>query len=453
LATLSNRHITEGVLWKQLLLFFFPIMLGSFFQQMYNTVDAIIVGRALGTGALAAVGASGPILSLINGFFMGLSSGATVVLSQCFGAGDRSRVHRVLHTAIALALALGAFVLCLGIWMAPRVLRLIGTPESCLDDAVLYCRIFFSGSIFSMIYNMGSGVLRAMGDSRRPMLYLIVCCVVNIAADLLLVWMLDFGIAGAAIATVLAQGVSAVLVIRALCLGDEETRLHLKQIRFYPGLMGSILRIGVPAGIQWMMFDLSNLIVQTSINSFGEAAVAAWVAYGKADGITFMITGSFGATVTTFVGQNFGAQKYDRMKKSVWVCLGLSVGMLGGFSILEYLFRAKLLGLFTADPQVIAIGAEMMACIVLFNVLFAPVEIFGGAMRGVGYSIVPTVVMVVGICVVRALWVTVLVSRFHTIGMLCMAYPVTWGLCSVIFAMLYFRGTWLKKSMGSASAA
>jgi len=217
--------------------------------------------------------------------------------------------------------------------------------------------------------------------------------------------------------------------------------------------MGSILRIGVPAGIQWMMFDLSNLIVQTSINSFGEAAVAAWVAYGKADGITFMITGSFGATVTTFVGQNFGAQKYDRMKKSVWVCLGLSVGMLGGFSILEYLFRAKLLGLFTADPQVIAIGAEMMACIVLFNVLFAPVEIFGGAMRGVGYSIVPTVVMVVGICVVRALWVTVLVSRFHTIGMLCMAYPVTWGLCSVIFAMLYFRGTWLKKSMGSASAA
>lgn len=453
MAMLSNRRITEGVLWKQVLGFFFPILMGSFFQQMYNTVDTIVVGRALGTGALAAVGASGPILSLINGFFMGLSSGATVVLSQCFGAGDHPRVHRVLHTAIALAVSLGAAVLGLGIGLAPGILRRIGTPESCLNDAVLYCRIYFGGALFSMLYNMGSGILRAMGDSRRPMIYLIVCCAVNIAGDLLLVWALDFGIAGAAIATVLAQGVSAFLVMRALCRGDEDTRLHLKQVRFYPGLMGSILRIGIPAGIQWMMFDLSNLIVQSSINSFGEAAVAAWVTYGKADGITFMITGSFGITVTTFVGQNFGAQKYHRMKKSVWVCLGLSMGFLGFFSILEYAFRSQLLGLFTTDPQVIAVGAEMMAWIVLFNVLFAPVEIFGGAMRGVGYSVVPTVVMVVGICVVRALWVTVLVSRFHTIGMLCLAYPVTWALCSGIFAFLYFRGTWLKKSLGDAAPA
>lgn len=443
MAISSNRGITEGVIWKQILLFFFPILLGSFFQQMYNTVDTIIVGRFVGTVALAAVGASGPILSLINGFFLGVSSGATVVLSQNCGAFDREGISRALHTGIALALALGLLILGLGMTMAPAILRLIGTPEGCMDDAVAYCRILFGGALFSMLYNMGSGLLRAMGDSRRPMIFLIVCCAVNIGADLLLVWGLDMGVMGAAIATVLAQAISAILVLRTLLKQKDEARLEIRKIRFHGKLLRSILQIGIPAGIQFMMFDFSNLIVQSFINSFGEAAVAAWVAYGKADGITWMLSGAFGVSVTTFVGQNFGAQKYDRMRRSVWVCLGLATLLGGTMALLEFFFREPLLGLFTTDREVIAIGSRMMAVIVLFNVVFMPIEIFGGAMRGTGYALVPTAIMLVCVCLARVLWVTLVVSRVHTIEMLCLAYPVTWTLSTVVFAAVYFRGKWL----------
>ena len=446
---MDNRRITEGVIWKQILLFFFPILLGSFFQQMYNTVDTVIVGRFVGTGALAAVGASGPILSLINGFFLGVSTGATVIMSQYCGACDREGISRALHTGIALALTLGILIMVLGVGMAPRILRLIGTPESCLEDASRYCRILFGGAVFSMLYNMGSGILRAMGDSRRPMIFLIVCCAVNILADLLFVWVLDMGVTGAAVATVLAQAFSALLVLVTLLRQKDEAKLELQKIRFHGPLLRTILQIGIPAGIQLMMFDFSNLIVQSSINSFGEAAVAAWVAYGKADGISWMISGAFGVAVTTFVGQNFGAQKYDRMRRSVWVCLGLALLLEGSFALLEFFFRELLLGLFSSDREVISIGARMMARIVLFNVVFLPIEIFGGAMRGTGYALVPTVIMILCVCVTRVLWVTLLVSRVHTIEMLCLAYPITWSLCAAVFAAVYFRGNWLRSRIAA----
>ena len=449
MAVNSNRGITEGVIWKQILLFFFPILFGSFFQQMYNTVDTIIVGRFVGTAALAAVGASGPILSLINGFFLGVSSGATVILSQYCGASDREGISKALHTAIALAVALGLLIMTIGMVMAPAILRLIGTPEGCMDEAVIYCRIMFGGALASMLYNMGSGILRAMGDSRRPMIFLIICCAVNIGADLLFVWGLNMGVTGAAVATVLAQVISAVLVLRTLLKQPEEARLELKKIRFHGKILRSILQIGIPAGIQFMMFDLSNLIVQSSINSFGEAAVAAWVAYGKADGITWMLSGAIGVSVTTFAGQNFGAQKYDRMRRAVWICLALGTIMGGGMALLEYFFREPLLGLFTTDREVIAIGSRMMAQIVLFNVMFMPIETFGGAMRGTGYALVPTAIMLVCVCLARVLWVTIVVSQIHTIEMLCLAYPVTWTLCTLVFAIVYFRGGWLNRRINA----
>jgi putative MATE family efflux protein len=439
----QSRRITEGVIWKQILLFFFPILAGSFFQQMYNTVDTIIVGRFVGTGALAAVGASGPILTLIYGFFLGLSSGATVILSQFFGAGDREGVSRALHTGIALALILGSFVGILGYFLAPWMLAVIGTPESCMRDAILYCRILFLSSLFSMVYNMGSGILRAMGDSRRPMVFLMVCCVVNIVADLLFVWVFRMGVVGAALATALAQAVSSILVVLSLVKPESDTQLHWGQLRLHRNLLVSILRIGVPSGIQLLMFDVSNLIVQASINSFGEAAVAAWVAFGKADGITWMISSAFSVAVTTFVGQNFGARKYDRVRKSVWVCMGLSAGLIGGLSVLEFIFREPLLRLFTTDPQVVSIGAVMMASIVLYNVLFIPTSIFSGAMQGTGYSLPPSIIMCIFVCGFRAVWVLVAVAKVHTVEMLCLAYPISWAVCAVIFTGMYFQGGWL----------
>lgn len=441
----QNRRITEGVIWKQLLTFFFPILLGSFFQQMYNTVDTIIVGRFVGTTALAAVGASGPILSLINGFFIGVSSGATVILSQFYGANDREGVNKALHTGMALALTLGVLISLLGVVFAPQILRLIGTPETCFADAVRYCRIYFSGAVASMLYNMGAGILRAMGDSRRPMIFLIICCVVNIVTDLIFVCLLRLGVAGAGIATILSQIISAVLVLRVLGKLPDEERLIPGKIRFHGKLLANILKIGIPAGIQLMMFDLSNLIVQSSINSFGDAAIAAWTAFGKTDGLTWQISGAFGVSVTTFVGQNFGAQKYDRVRRSVWVCMGLSIAIVGSLSLFEFIFRRFILGIYTVDPEVIEIGAHMMACIVLFNPVFMPIEVFAGTMRGTGYALLPTVVMCVCVCLFRVLWVTLVVSRFHTIAVLCMAYPISWILCAGIFAIAYFRGNWLKK--------
>ena len=449
----QNRQITEGVIWKQLLLFFFPILLGSFFQQMYNTVDTIIVGRFVGTTALAAVGASGPILSLINGFFIGVSSGATVILSQFYGANDREGVTQSLHTGIALALTLGVLISLLGVVFAPQILRLIGTPETCFADAVRYCRIYFSGAVASMLYNMGAGILRAMGDSRRPMIFLIICCVVNIVTDLIFVCLLRLGVAGAGIATILSQIISAVLVLRVLGKLPDEERLIPGKIRFHGKLLANILKIGIPAGIQLMMFDLSNLIVQSSINSFGDAAIAAWTAFGKTDGLTWQISGAFGVSVTTFVGQNFGAQKYDRVRRSVWVCMGLSIAIVGSLSLFEFIFRRFILGIYTVDPEVIEIGAHMMACIVLFNPVFMPIEVFAGTMRGTGYALLPTVVMCVCVCLFRVLWVTLVVSRFHTIAVLCMAYPISWILCAGIFAIAYFRGNWLKKPIAQLGLA
>lgn len=445
----SDRQITEGVIWKQLLLFFFPILAGTFFQQMYNIVDTIIVGRFVGTDALASVGASAPLLNLINGFFIGVSTGATVILSQFFGAKDRKNVQRALHTGIALALLLGGIALTVGQLFVPRILRIIGTPEDCYAGSVLYCRIYFCGAVASMVYNMGAGILRAIGDSKRPMYFLMICCAVNIAGDLLFVCALGMGVAGVGIATVLAQLISAVLVIRVLMRQPEQTRLDLRAIRFHGNLMGNILRIGVPAGIQLMMFDFSNLIVQSSLNSFGSVPVAAWAAFGKTDSFTWMISGAFGVSVTTFVGQNFGAQKYDRVRKSVWVCMGLSIAIVGLLSILEYTFRSPILSIYTADPAVIAVGAEMISRIVPFNAVFMPIEIFAGTMRGTGYAMQPTLIMCICVCVFRMIWVLIVVSRVHTIAMLTLAYPISWIICATVFFIAYLRGNWLKSRIAA----
>ena len=443
-----SRQITEGTIWKQLLLFFFPILLGSFFQQMYNTVDTIIVGRFVGTHALAAVGASSPIISLLNGFFIGLSSGATVILSQYYGASDHAGCRSAIHTGAILAILLGIIVSTLGILFSPKILQIIGTPETSIADAAQYCRIYFSGSLAAMIYNMGAGILRAMGDSRRPTLFLGIACVTNILLDLLFVVVFRWNITGVGLATVLSQIVSAVLVTVVLCR-HREYPLDWRAIRFHSGLVRRILAIGIPAGLQFVMFDLSNLIVQAGINSFGDTTIAAWTAYIKSDAICWMVSGAFGVSVTTFVGQNFGAQKYDRVRKSVRIAMAMSIGTMAVFSILLLTFRTQILGIYTTDSQVIAIGSQMMLHIVAWNALFMPVEIFAGAMRGTGYSLQPTLITVFSVCIFRAAWVLVAVTRYHTLEMFTIVYPISWGLASAVFLIVYLRGNWLRKRIAA----
>lgn len=439
------RNITEGVIWKQLLIFFFPILLGTFFQQMYNAVDTIIVGRFVGTQALAAVGSTGALISLLNGFCIGLSSGATVLISQFFGANDHPGVNKALHTSIGLSLVLGLFISFCGLCFGPQILQLMKTPDDCLDGALVYARIFFSGAIASMVYNMGAGILRAMGDSRRPMIFLVITCFINIFLDIYFVVVLKMGIAGAAVATVLSQIISAVLVVMVLLRLPTEYTLQLSRIRIDPILLKRILSVGVPAGLQFVTFDLANLLIQSGINSFGSATMAAFTAYAKADMLTWMLSGAFGVAITTFVGQNYGAQKYDRIYQSVRICLGMGVALIGFCSTLIILFRYFILGIFSADPEVIRLGAWLMLWVVPFNVIFVPVEIFGGAMRGTGYSAVPTAITSICVCLFRVLWLFTVVRRFHTLGMLMLCYPISWALADIAFLITYRRKNWLRR--------
>lgn len=305
---IEENSITQGVIWKQLLIFFFPILLGSFFQQMYNTADAVIVGKVVGKEALAAVGgATGALINLIVGFFVGLSSGATVILSQFFGARKHQEVSDTVHTAAAMALSFGAFLMVAGYILSPTLLRWMGTPEDIFDNAVTYIRIYFIGIIPSLIYNIGSGILRAVGDSRRPLYFLIAACMTNIVLDVILVVGFEMGVAGAAWATIISQLVSAVLVVLVLLRSHGAYQLQPRKIRFHPALLGRIMQIGLPAGLQSVMYSLSNVIIQSSVNAFGTDVLAAWTAYGKLDGLFWMIVGAFGVSITTFVGQNFGA--------------------------------------------------------------------------------------------------------------------------------------------------
>lgn len=440
----SSAAITEGVIWKQLLVFFFPILMGSFFQQLYNTADTIIVGRAIGTQALAAVGSSASLITMVNGFFIGLSSGATVLLSQHYGAGEQKNTQTALNTGILLSIFLGAITMIIGLLLAPAALRWIQTPENCMEQDVTYITIYFTGSIASMVYNMGAGILRAMGNSRRPMEYLIVSCCLNIVMDYLWVVVWDMGVAGAAIATVLAQTISAILVIRDLVHLPEAYRLSRKALGIDIKMLKKILHIGIPAGLQFMTYDFSNLISQSSINSFGDVTAAAWIAYIKSDYIIWMVITAFGVAITTFVGQNYGAHRYDGVKKSVQTCLWISTCIVLVLSALEVIFREQILGIYTVDPAVIRDGSYIMLRAVPFCFFFVPVEILGGAMRGVGYSLVPTIITSIFACLFRVLWVMLVVSRWHSLSVLVICYPISWLLCALVFIGVYLRGSCLK---------
>lgn len=442
--TRERQQITEGVIWKQLLIFFFPILMGTFFQQMYNTVDTIIVGRLVGTEALAAVGATGPLVSMVNGFFIGVSSGATVVLSQAYGAGDRKGVSDSIHTGVALSLVLGVMLTAIGICLGGRVMGWMGTPENCMADATTYLRIYFAGSIGTVVYNMGAGILRAMGDSKRPMLFLMVTCILNVVLDLLFVAVLHMGVAGAALATVLSQMISAVLPIVVL-LRQKEDRLELWKLRIERSLLGRILRIGIPAGLQFVTFDFSNVLIQSGINSFGDITMAAWTAHGKTDALTWMVTGAFGVSITTFVGQNFGAQKYSRIRKGTWTCLAMGVVMVAALDALLLAFRTPILGIYTDNPEVIAVGSMVMLSIMPYEFLFMPIEVFAGTMRGVGNSLMPTLITGSCVCLFRVVWLMTAVRHWHSLKTLTLSYPLSWALAAAVFLAVYFKGNWLRR--------
>lgn len=441
----NNRGIVEGVIWKQLLIYFFPILLGTFFQQLYNTVDAVVVGNYLGKEALAAVGgATGTIINLLVGFFVGLSSGATVVISQYFGGGDEEGVSRAVHTSIALSLAGGIFLTFVGIFGARWALEMMGTTADVIGGATDYMRIYFAGVIMNLLYNMSSGILRAIGDSRRPMIYLIICCLVNIVLDILFVGFMHMGVAGAAIATISSQAVSAILTMRALMRTEECYKFVIKKLRVDFPLLGRILRIGFPAGIQSMMYSISNLLIQANINALGTDTMAAWTAFGKVDSIIWMVMGAFSVSVTTFVGQNWGAGKVDRVKTSIrtgMVVELLSTLIMSGVILLT---GQHLIRLFTQDEGVIAISLMIMHCNVPLYVSFVPIDLLSGGMRGMGNSLAPMLIICFGVCIFRVVWLFTAVPLNNNIITIVLSYPISWILTSIVMITYYLH--WSKKA-------
>ncbi len=434
----KENQITEGVIWKQLLLFCFPIILGTLFQQMYNAADVIVVGQFVGKEALACVGgSSGKIINLVVGFFVGLSSGATVIVSRAYGAGKTEELDRAIHASIALSVMGGIILTVAGLAGVTKILRLMDTPAEIMDGSLVYLRIYFGGILFVFVYNIGSAVLRAMGDSKRPLYYLMVCCFINIFLDIVLVAVFQMGVAGVAIATVTAQAVSAVLTIRALHRLDAAYRLELKKIRFDREAVFSIIWIGLPAGFQSVMNSVSGMIMQTAVNGLGTSAMAGNTAYAKLDAIFWMISNAFSVSIATFVGQNYGAGKYGRMRRSVWVCLGLDVLVSGGMSILFMTCGRYLLYLFTTDADVISSGLEVLRAIAPYYVLVAFYEIFTSALRGMGDVIVPMVMNIAGLCGIRILWIVFAVPHFPDLYHIILSCPVSWVVTATAFILYY----------------
>ena len=448
---METNSITEGVIWKNMLMFFVPILLGTFFQQMYNTADAIIVGKFVGTRGLAAVGGtSGTMINLIVGFFVGLSSGATVILSQYFGGGRTKEIGQTVHTAIAMAIAAGLIIMLIGYTMSPTLLRWMGTPEDVLPDALTYIRIYFAGMIPSLIYNIGSGLLRAVGDSRRPLMFLIAACMTNIVLDVLFVAGFEMGVAGAAWATILSQLVSAVLVIYALTGTHNAYRLEIRKIRFHLPILKEIIKIGLPGGLQSVMYSTSNMIIQAGINGLGTSVMAAYTAYGKLDSFFWTVISAFGVAVTTFVGQNFGAQNYDRVKKSVTTCLAMAAGATIFLSAMLLTFGENLYHLFSDDTVVIGYGMQMLRQLAPVYILYIGIEVFSGSLRGVGDSLVATVITLGGVCVLRLIWLLVIVPMNTTLQMILLSYPITWSITSAMFIIYYLKGGWLQRAIRRA---
>lgn len=435
---IEYNAITHGTIWKALILYCLPLILGNFFQQLYNTADAIVVGRFVGKQALSAVGGSSAVwVNVFVGLFTGISSGATVIAAQFFGAQQREKLHTAVHTAIALSLFTGAVLTVLGFLLTPALCRMLDTPADVLGDTVLYLRIFFLGIVGNLLYNMGSGILRAVGDSRRPLLFLIISCAINIVLDIFFIVVLGLGVAGAAIATILCQFISACMVLYVLLGTEEPYRLSIGQIRFDQRMTERILSIGVPAAVQSLMYTASNLLVQQSINRFGTDYVAAWAAYGKVDMVFWMVNSSFGVALQTFVAQNYGAGLLARVRKTVRQCSAVMVLWTVPVSILIYIFGCYAFQLFTEDTEVLRIGVRMLRDMTPFYICYLGIEVFSAALRGMGDAMRPMLIDILGICVIRVLWLLFVVPAFPEIHTVILSFPITWILTSTAFLLYY----------------
>lgn len=438
-----KHSLTEGSIWKSMLFFAFPILLGNIFQQLYNTADAFIVGRFLEKNAYAAVSSSGSLIFLLVGFFTGIAVGAGVVIARYYGAKDYDKLHTAIHTTLAFGLAAGIILTVLGMTLTPQLLRLMKTDPQVLPNSVAYFRMYFAGSIAIVLYNMCVGILQAVGDSRHPLYYLILSSLINIGLDLLFVGVFGLGVWSAATATTIAQFISLGLCLYRLCHYDTVYHVQLHKIRFNFPMLRQIVHFGLPSGVQNSIIAFANVIVQSNINAFGADAMAGCGTYSKLEGFAFLPITCFTMALTTFVSQNLGAHQYDRVKRGVRFGILCSVTMAEIIGALIFLFSPALVALFQNDPPVIAIGVKQAHIEAFFYCFLAFSHCIAAIMRGAGKPTVPMFVMLAVWCVLRVSYISIVVPLAGRIEVVFSAYPLTWFTSSVIFLIYFLKSDWL----------
>lgn len=435
--------LTEGSIWKAMLLFALPVFLGNVFQQLYNAFDAWCVGNYIGDEALAAVSSSGSLIFMMVSFFNGVAMGAGVIIAQAFGARKYDTMSKAIHTAIALGLATGVALTAAGVSLTPFILQWMGTPTEVLPQSIEYFRFYFCGALFTVMYNIFVGILHAVGDSKHPLYYLIFSTFVNIALDMLFVAVLGFGVGSAAIATTISQGVSALLCFLHLTRIDATYRVSIRKIQFHKKSLLEILRYGIPSGIQNSVISIANVFVQANINSFGKAAMAGCGSYSKLEGFAFLPVTCFTQALSTFVGQNLGAGHHSRTKKGVAFGIVCSCTLAQLIGVFSYIFAPQLIAFFCESTEAIDFGVRHMRTICLFYALMAFSHCIAGIMRGAGKATVPMAVMLACWCVFRMTYISIAVKLVNDLTTVSWAYPITWSLSSIIFLIYFLKADWI----------
>ena len=441
----KDVDMTQGNILRHLISFAFPLLVGNIFQQLYNMVDTWVVGRYVSNEAYAAVGTIGPIINLLIGFFLGLSSGAGVVISQYYGAKRYDDVRRTVHTAITMTLIMGVLFTGVGLVMTPYMLRLMNTPENVLPQSTAYLKIYFSGIMGLMVYNIGAGILRAVGDSKRPFYFLVVCALMNTVLDLIFVLVLRMGVEGVALATILSQAVSAILVVITLISTNECIKFQPKELKIHWDMLKKIFKVGIPAAIQMAITSFSNIFVQSYINFFGDNCMSGWTTYSKVDQLLFLPMQSIALASTTFVGQNLGCNQVERARKGVSRSLVLAVGSTVLLMIPILVFAPQIVAFFNSKPEVVDYGSMLLRWISPFYVLCCFNQIYAGALRGAGNSKAPMIIMLTSFVLFRQAYLFVMSRVCNEIIPIAMSYPAGWLLCSTI-TTIYFHKVQLSKS-------
>ena len=431
--------MTEGSVWRKIVGFAVPVFIGRLFQQLYNTADSLVVGQLVGTTALAAVSSVGNIIFMLVGFFMGFSQGAGIIISNDIGAQDEQAVQKGVHTAVAMGLVFSVIMTGLGIWLSPAMLRLLDTPADVMEEATLYLRWYFAGSTGLVMYNTFVGILQASGDSRHPLYYLIFSSVLNVALDYTFIGIFGMGVDGAALATAVAQILSACLALRRLTHTDEVIRVTVRKVRFHWNKMKQIFHYGLPSALQACIIDLSNLMIQSYINSFGSLAMAGIGAYTRLEGFSFLPTQSFSMALSTFLSQNRGAGRKDRMRAGLKFGLITSVSLVEAIGALLFFVAPSLIAIFDSNPEVVAFGVRRAQICGLFYCLLGFSHVTSAAMRGMGRPTIPTIVMLVCWCFVRVGVLMTIGKVYHNIDLVCWIYPITWGLSAITYLVYLWR--------------